>query len=299
MALKDVCILLLLPLAQGDFGKYRHVDLTHPQGSNALGWPTFKPFARKVAYKGYTEDWGQPDQWVEAYEFTQNEHLGTHMDAPLHFVPNGRTIDEIPLEQLAGNGVVFDMTQHEFSNYQFSVNDVRQWESKHGTIPDQAIILLNTGRSKFYSTNATRYYGFKTKEDADSRNIQALNWPGLSVEAAKWLLEYRNVLGYGIDCVSLDAGDVKTNFETHRVVLGANQYILENVGSNIKDLPARDFFLMAMPYKLQGGSGAPTRLVALLDATASDLKGLISGVDEVTYSVFALTGLLLTVLMLN
>ena len=66
------------------------------------------------------------------------------------------------------------------------------------------------------------------------------------------------------------------DFATHRVVLGANQYILENVGSNIKDLPPRGFFLMAMPYKLGGGSGAPTRLVALLDTSKDQLHGLVA-----------------------
>ena len=69
-------------------------------------------------------------------------------------------------------------------------------------------------------------------------------------KAAKWLLENRNVLGYGIDCIGLDAGDSGTDFKTHRVVLSANQFILENVGSRVRELPPRDFFLMAMPYKL-------------------------------------------------
>ena len=69
---------------------------------------------------------------------------------------------------------------------------------------------------------------------------------------------------------------------THRVVLGADQWILENVGSNIKDLPPRGFFLMAMPYKLGGGSGAPTRLVALLDTSKDQLGGLVAKAPSTT-----------------
>ena len=58
------------------------------------------------------------------------------------------------------------------------------------------------------------------------------------------MLENRKVLGYGIDTVSLDAGDAKTDFRAHRVVLGANQFILENVGCGLSELPPKDFFLM-------------------------------------------------------
>ena len=92
----------------------------------------------------------------------------------------------------------------------------------------QALILLYTGRSKYYSSNATRYYGFKTPEDAEKRNPLGIIQPGLmsfnvnlksntmslinlslglDSEAAEWLLENRNVLGYGIDAITLDSGD--------------------------------------------------------------------------------------------
>jgi len=174
-------LLFFFTLVKCDFGPYKSLDLTHTQDEKALGWAGFKPpfWTRKVATKGLTVDLGYPDQWVEAYEFTQNEHVGTHMDAPLHFVENGRPIDQIPMEQLAGNGVVFDLTAHEYENYRWNKNDVMRWEAKYGQIPDQALILLYTGRSKYYSSNATRYYGFKTPEDAEKRNPLGIIQPGL------------------------------------------------------------------------------------------------------------------------
>lgn len=104
-------------------------------------------------------------------------------------------------------GVVFDLSAHEYENYRWNIDDVMRWEEKHGQIPDQAIILLYTGRSKYYHTNATRYAGFATKEDAEKKNPLAVIWPGLDAEAAEWLLENRNVLGYGIDAIGLDSGD--------------------------------------------------------------------------------------------
>ena len=105
----DTTLLLLLfsfTCVKCDFGPYRSVDLTHTQDEKALGWSGFPTplLTRTVSTRGYTKDLGFPDQWIEAYEFTQQEHVGTHMDAPLHFVENGRPIDQIPMEQLAGNG---------------------------------------------------------------------------------------------------------------------------------------------------------------------------------------------------
>ena len=94
--------------------------------------------------------------------------------------------------------------------------------------------------------------------------------PSIGYEAAEWVIKNRNVLGWGLDALSMDAGDSGFDFHAHRVVAAAHQIILENVGDKIKDLPARGFFLMALPYKIEGGSGGPTRLVAIPGLTAEN-----------------------------
>ncbi len=188
------------------------------------------------------------------------------MDAPLHFVRNGQTIDEIPISDLMGPGIVIDVrkkSKNGYEDYHVSVDDFKEWEKQNGRIPHRAVVFILTGKANFYS-NATKYYGWRTEEHARNKDVNELHNPGMSEEAAKWLTRERGIVGTGIDAMNMDPGDLDDDFRAHRVLLPQKVWILENVNEKLAQLPPRGFYVLAMPYKLKGGSGAPTRLVAVL-----------------------------------
>lgn len=93
--------------------------------------------------------------------------------------------------------------------------------------------------------------------------VAKLHFPGLSEEGAKWLVQERKIKLVGIDTPSIDYGQSKY-FKAHVVLCEANTPILENV-ANLDLLPAKGFEVIALPIKIKGGSGGPTRIIALIE----------------------------------
>ena len=89
-----------------------------------------------------------------------------------------------------------------------------------------------------------------------------LHFPGIDAEAARWLVHNRSVDAVGIDTPSIDYGQSKT-FDTHQILYGADIPGFENV-ANLDQLPAVGAYVIALPMKIEGGSGGPLRIVALL-----------------------------------
>lgn len=154
---------------------YRVVDLTHTQDENAYGGPAFKRLSRSTVTKGYM---GPPGQWIEVYEFSQNEHIGTHMDAPSHFTKGGKTIDQIPLGKMAGPGVVVDVPADRGDrNYAVTVADLERWEADHGRIPLEAVVVLRTGKAELYG-ESWRYYGWASPDMGENLDEAKFHNPG-------------------------------------------------------------------------------------------------------------------------
>ena len=229
------------------------VDLTHTFDNQTVYWPTAKPFA------WHREAWGKATggYWYASASFESSEHLGTHMDSPIHFAEGGATTDAIPLTRLVGPAVVIDVSRASSANanYELSPADIEAWEKIHGRIPTGAIVLVKTGWAKYWPDRA-RYMG-----TAAAGDVQNLRFPGVSPAAAK-LLVARRVDGVGIDTASLDHGPSK-DFQTHRILNGAGIYGLENV-ANMDRLPAVGATLIALPMKIRNGTGGPVRIVAVL-----------------------------------
>jgi kynurenine formamidase len=164
------------------------------------------------------------------------------------------TVDEIPVEKLFGPAVVIDVSAESAkdADYRLTEDRVGAWEQKHGRISRGAIVLLRTGWGTRWPDEA-RYRG----DDAHG----VMHFPGFSVESAKLLME-RGVSGLGIDTMSIDYGASK-NYEVHRTALPAGLYQLENL-ANLGELPETGAFLVVAPIKLEGGSGGPCRVFAIL-----------------------------------
>jgi kynurenine formamidase len=240
-----------------DFGKGRWVDLTHAFNERSVYWPTAKMFTKTEVFHGHTKGgW-----FYSAYDFAAAEHGGTHIDAPIHFAENKNTVDKVPLGQLIGPGIVIDVARQAAADVDYRVRaaDIRSFEAQHGPIPAGAIVLLNTGRAKLYSDRA-KYMG--TAERGDQA-VAKLHFPGLGVDAAEVLIA-RRIGAVGIDTPSIDYGQSKT-FATHVKLMTNNVPAFENV-AEMAGLPATGSTIVALPMKIEGGSGGPLRIVAFVPA---------------------------------
>ncbi len=230
------------------------VDLTYSFDQSTIYWPTAKSFDWQK------ESWGisPGGYWYTAARYAASEHGGTHLDSPIHFAENKATVDQIPLSQLIGAAVVIDIAPAcaRDPDYRLSVADIAAWEKQQGAIPDRAIVLVRTGWGKFWP-DRTRYLGSATPGDTAH-----LHFPGISREAAEFLVTQRKINGVAIDTASMDYGPSK-DFIAHQIINGANVYGLENV-ANLEKLPPTGATLIALPMKIKGGTGAPTRIIAIL-----------------------------------
>jgi kynurenine formamidase len=239
---------------RGAIDTSRVIDLTYSFDEKTIYWPTAKSF------EWQKESWGisPGGYWYTAARYAASEHGGTHIDSPIHFGKDRATTDEIPLSRLIVPAVVIDISAAciRDPDYRLSAADVASWEKRHGSIPDGAIVLVHTGWGKFWP-DKKRYLGSDTAGDTAH-----LHFPGISREAAEFLVTKRKINGIGIDTASMDHGPSK-DFIAHQIINGANVYGLENV-ANLERLPATGATLIALPMKIKGGTGGPTRIIAIL-----------------------------------
>src|SRR6185503_627858 len=175
----------------------RLVDLSHRFDEHTLYWPTAPSgFQLTTTHRGKTP----AGFFYSAYSFCAPEHGGTHMDAPVHFAEGGQPMDEVPLERLLAPAIVIDVTRQAAADadYRLEVNDVRAWESRHGRIRKDAIVLLRTGWAARWP-DAKRYLGDDTPGDASR-----LHFPSYGAEAARVLVEERRAGVLGVDTASID-----------------------------------------------------------------------------------------------
>lgn len=234
----------------GGAGKW--VDLTHAFSSRSIYWPTDTlGFKLEELAHGHT-----PGGWFySSYRYSAAEHGGTHLDAPIHFAERGWTSDSIPLTSLVGPAAVVDVTSRVQPDYLLTVDDLTKWEAEHGQIPKGAIVLVRTGWDSRYQDRAA-YLGTALK-GADA--VKQLHFPGVSAEAAHWLVDNRTIAALGIDTPSIDYGQ-SADFRAHVILYGKNIPGFENV-ANLAALPATGSFVVALPMKIESGSGGPLRIV--------------------------------------
>jgi kynurenine formamidase len=229
-------------------GKTRVLDLGYAINDKLVPWPGDKRcFEAKnnasVEQNGYF-----------TRSFWMLEHYGTHLDAPIHFPPGKAPVDQIPPRQFFGMAAVFDIRAESAADadYRLPAARIAEWEKLHERVPSGAIVLLRTGW-------AARWPDSKSYLNQDAAGC--MHFPGFSVEAVDWLIE-RKVSGIGCDTMSVDYG-ASEDFAVHHLALGAGLYHLENL-ADLSELPEKGAFLVVAPIKLEGGSGGPVRVFALL-----------------------------------
>jgi len=262
MKIQTFVIGCALALALLLFAQQRHTDALQPIGFHAVvdlthaingKVPTFDP-AESADYKVTVVATIEKDKYF-ARKFSLPEHYGTHIDAPAHFARGLWTVDQIPPERLVAPLVVLDISAKTKTNadHQLSVEDIADWEQVHGQIPPASVVMLNTGWE-------LRWDSAKDFRNADAKGV--MHFPGYSIDAAKFLTEGRGVLGLGIDTLSIDYGP-SPDFSVHQYTMAHSVYHLEDV-ANLSQLPATGSMVVVAPMKLEGGSGGPVRILALV-----------------------------------
>lgn len=263
------------------------VDLTHAMGESAITWPSNDPFTVTKVFRDRVGE-GEGGFWYESRDFSQAEHSGTHLDAPAHFAEGKWRVDQIPVSSLVGPGVKVDMTvkvRQDGLDSLLQLEDLESWENQYGLIPNGAVVIVHTGHGRLYH-NRTAYLGYPENLEVADKDTENLHFPGVGEEAARWLVQERGIIGLGIDTPSTDFGQSR-EFPTHQVLGASNVWGAENL-ARTDQLPPIGFKVLAMVQKLEGGSGGPARVIALLDSGAGDMT-LNSGLaGSATYfSIFA------------
>ena len=193
--------------------------------------------------------------------FSCGEHTGTHFDAPIHWIsgrhlPNN-AVDTIPVQHFVAPAVVIDCVEQvkADADYLLSVADIQAFEAQHGRINAGSWVLMHTDWSKRLDPEA--YQNF----DASGQHT-----PGPSAEAAQFLVEQRDVLGFGSEAIGTDAGQgyhLRPPYPCHYYMHGAGRYGLQCL-TNLDQLPPTGALLICPPLKISQGSGSPLRVLALV-----------------------------------
>jgi kynurenine formamidase len=198
--------------------------------------------------------------WIEV-----GEHVGTHFDAPCHWVTGkGKAcVDELPAKDFIGPAAVIDVTAQVAKNVDFVATrqTILDWEVKHGRIPKGAWVILRTG----WGSRATDQKAFL---NADSTGA---HYPGWGKDSAEFLTTARDILGVGVEQVGTDAGvgaKAEPPFPNHSIMHGAGKFGLTQL-ANVSQLPETGSVVIATPLKIQHGSGSPVRVIAIAPSPAA------------------------------
>ncbi len=233
--------------AEINISKGRPVDLTHELHEKFRTWSGNDQLKIKQLYNFKKDSFN-------LNEITYNEHTGTHMDAPLHFSADGQTVAEIPVENLVCPLAIIDIQEKTAASAdaQLTPDDIKAYVAKNGPIPDGACVAMNSGWDKHVNTDKFR--------NADDKGKS--HYPGFHVEAVKMLLEETKAVGIAVDTLSLDLG-ASEDFATHYAWLPQNRWGIECI-ANLGSLPVKGATLIAGAPKIRGGTGGPSRVIALV-----------------------------------
>jgi kynurenine formamidase len=241
-------------------GAVRVVDLTQPLSETTPVIRLPEPFANTPGltrheisrYDDRGPAWAW--SWLEI-----GEHVGTHFDAPIHWISgrDGEDLGSVPAARLVGPAVVIDKSAEAAADpdYLLTVADVEAFEAEHGRLPDGCWVLLRTGWD-------ARAHDQEAFLNAASGRPQT---PGPDAACALWLAQ-RPIAGFGVETVGTDAGAAggfDPPFPAHHHLLGAGKYGLTQL-ANLAELPPTGALVVVAPLRLVGGTGSPARALALV-----------------------------------
>jgi len=222
-------------------------DLTHVFSPRTPVFPAFKPIQIRAKFSIAKDGFF-------ANEVTFDEHTGTHLDAPVHFVANAVTADKLPADKFFAPLAVISIADRASRNADalLSVDDVLAWEKQHGRLPAGAFVAMHSGWDAKVAT-ADRFLN----KDAKG----TMHAPGFSEEVARFLVKERDIVGAGVDTLSLDAASA-SRFVAHLALLGAGKYGVELL-ANLGTVPPSGATIIVGGPKHEGATGGPARVYAV------------------------------------
>ena len=221
---------------------YRMIDLTQPLSPDSPTWGGSCGFCLEIK-KDY-------DKIFRVQQIKMHAGVGTHMDAPSHRFADGISIEAIQIENCIVQASVIDVSHKAHQDYEISLTDIEEYEQAYGPIVKTSLVIGFTGWSRFW-TEPTRY---RNQDDSGQ-----MHFPAFSKQAAKYLLD-KDVAGIAIDTLSPDC--LNLDYPVHALFLGADKYIIENVGDCSK-LPVAGSYVIALPLRACGCTECPIRMVGL------------------------------------
>ena len=236
------------PVSGGSISYSKVIDLSWPVHPAIPQWPgdpsvNFEPVA----------DVGKDGYFLR--RFSMGEHSGTHLRAPSSFHPGAPGHQGFSPQELVRLAIVIDIAAQAASgqDYALTMNDVLDWESDHGPVPQGCVVLLRTGWQSRW-TDSTSYLGGCASDQ--------LHFPGFGLDAAQLLIEGRHVAGFGTDTAGAEPG-ADTGFTVSRYALDQRSIVLENL-TGLDLLPPTGALLIIGLLRLEGGSGGPAAVTALV-----------------------------------
>ena len=243
-------------------GTIEVVDLTAPLSDQTPILQLPEPFGNTIRFS--LSEISRYDERGPAWywnDIATGEHTGTHFDAPIHWITgkDGADVSQVPVRRLVAPAVVLDFSAQTEQDPDFllQIEHVEQWQAEHGELADGGWLLFRTGWD-------ARSHDDEAFLNADETGPHT---PGVSAECARWLAEQTPIAGLGVETVGTDAGGAHSfepPFPCHSFFLGAGKYGLTQL-QNLARLPVRGSVVIASPLPIVGGSGSPTRVLALVE----------------------------------
>lgn len=242
-------------------GTIRTIDLTQPLSEETPLLVLPEPFGQTAGFK--REEISRYDERGVAWywnNFTVGEHTGTHFDAPVHWVTGKdlprNSVDAIEARDFIAPAVVIDCSDQcaEDADFTLTRSVIEEWEAVHGKIPPRSWILFRTDWSK------------RTGDAYTNRRDDGAHTPGPDPEACRFLIDERDAHGFGVETIGTDAGQahlMDPPYPAHTFFHGAGRYGLQCL-QNLDQLPPIGAVIVSAPLKIEGGSGSPLRVLALV-----------------------------------
>ncbi|MFI0449949.1 cyclase family protein [Actinomadura sp. 6N118] len=243
-------------------GSVEVVDLTAPLSESTPILQLPEPFSNTVPFAlreiSRYDDRGPAWYWND---IQTGEHVGTHFDAPVHWVTgrDGEDVSQVEPRRLVAPAVVLDASAEAAADPDFvlEIDHVREWEKINGPLPGGGWLFYRTG----WDARSADGAAFLNADETGPHS------PGVSAECARWLAEETPIIGLGVETVGTDAGAAhgfEPPFPCHSYFLGAGKYGLTQL-QNLARLPVRGAVVLAAPLPIVGGSGSPARVLALVE----------------------------------
>ncbi|CAH1790899.1 unnamed protein product [Owenia fusiformis] len=247
-------LMIMMSFAHGDI-----LDMTYILNEKAVYFKELAHFNRKLINNGTFEE----APYVYYNDLEISEHMGTHVDAPVHFALGGRMVNELKLTELHGPAVVIDIRKkaEKDSNACLELVDILAWEEEFGEIPKGAVIVQYSGWGQYWG-DSEAYVGPQTTDGRLS-----IESPGLHPDAVNWLLQNRDINGFVMDTRSCDSGANTGTYLAHRAIMENDKWCVEN-GANIDKIPRHGSEIYILPMKVEYGSGGHVRMFSIWNEVA-------------------------------